>query len=430
MAVFAVIADDLTGSNATGALLAGSGFKVVTAINYESIDNFDFDTFDGVIVNTFSRSIDGQEAFNRVRASASLLYGRGIRYFGKRIDSTIRGNLGAEIEGILKGLKPGYIAAVVPAYPRSGRIVVGDYLLVNGTPVERTEAARDPKTPVTASAVLTVIEKQTSLPTGHIPLGIILKSPEIIAEKIKQEVDAGKKIIAFDAISDEDITNIALGLQKSGVKAVTVDPGPFTQRFMSLVLGKNKQNAGGKAMVISASTTPLTRSQLEYLKKEYGAGILSVDVRLLLDDKLREDNLQDMAYRVHDLSGMSDIFGLRVAEKEEMVLDLNAEARQRNTTIDFLSRQINNALARIAIKVLDMGVTNLKGVYITGGDMTVAFCQGVKAHAIEIAGEVLPLAAHGTLVGGKFSGLQIVTKGGLVGNVESAAKCIDFILNR
>lgn len=61
--------------------------------------------------------------------------------------------------------------------------------------------------------------------------------------------------------------------------------------------------------------------------------------------------------------------------------------------------------------------------------MTVAFCHGVKAHAIEIAGEVLPLAAHGTLMGGgKFPGLQIVTKGGLVGTTESAAKCIDFIL--
>ncbi|MDN5312546.1 MAG: D-threonate/D-erythronate kinase [Thermoanaerobacteraceae bacterium] len=185
MAVFAVIADDLTGSNATGALLAGSGFKVVTAINYENLDAFNFSTFDGVIINTFSRSIDEQEALNRVRTSASLLYRRGIRYFGKRIDSTIRGNLGAEIEGILKGLDSEYIAAVVPAYPRSGRIVVGDYLLVNGIPVERTEAARDPKTPVTVSDVLAVIREQTAMPASHIPLGTILKTSEIIAKTIK-----------------------------------------------------------------------------------------------------------------------------------------------------------------------------------------------------------------------------------------------------
>ncbi|WP_422445667.1 four-carbon acid sugar kinase family protein [Thermoanaerobacterium sp. DL9XJH110] len=429
MALFAVIADDLTGSNATGALLAGNGFKVVTAINYENLDTFNFSTFDGVIINTFSRSIDKQEALNRVRTCASLLYRKGIRYFGKRIDSTIRGNLGAEIEGILKGLDSEYIAAVVPAYPRSGRIVVGDYLLVNGLPVERTEAARDPKTPVTVSDVLAVIREQTSIPAGHIPLGTILKGPEIIAKSIRQKIDSGKKIIAFDAISDEDIANIALALQKSGVKAVTVDPGPFTQKYISLMLEKNMPK-NAKVMVISASITPLTRSQLEFLQKEYGAGILSVDVRLLLDDKLREDYLLNTALSIHDLSVKGDIFGLRVAEKEEMILDMNTEARRRNTTIDFLSRQINNALARIAIKVLDMGVPNLKGVYITGGDMTVAFCQGVKAHAIEIAGEVLPLAAHGTLVGGKFPGLQIVTKGGLVGTAESAAKCIDFILKR
>ncbi|WP_083515207.1 hypothetical protein [Fervidicola ferrireducens] len=42
--------------------------------------------------------------------------------------------------------------------------------------------------------------------------------------------------------------------------------------------------------------------------------------------------------------------------------------------------------------------------------MTVAFCQEVGALAVEVSGEVLPLAAYGTLVGGDFDGLKIVTK--------------------
>ncbi len=60
--------------------------------------------------------------------------------------------------------------------------------------------------------------------------------------------------------------------------------------------------------------------------------------------------------------------------------------------------------------------------------MTVAFCQEVGALAVEVSGEVLPLAASRTLVGGDFDGLKIVTKGGLVGNTESAAKCVEFLL--
>ncbi|SHM91316.1 Uncharacterized conserved protein YgbK, DUF1537 family [Caldanaerovirga acetigignens] len=428
MANFAVIADDLTGSNATGALLAGSGFKVVTLINYENLEIFNFETYDGVIVNTSSRSIDKTEALNRVRTCASFMYKKGIRYFGKRIDSTIRGNLGAEIEGILTGLESEYIAAVVPAYPRSGRIVVGDYLLVNGLPVDRTEAARDPKNPVKVSDVLEVIKEQTAMPACHISLGTILKGPEAIAENIRHAVDSGKKIIIFDAVSDDDIADIALGLHRSRVKAVTVDPGPFTQNYFSLVIQNGDRHIEGKVMVISASTTPLTRSQLGYLQKEYKAEFLNIDGNLLLDEKAREDYLLYTADKIYDIGVKNNIFGLRVAEKEEMLIDLNAEAQRRNTTADFLSIRINSALAQIAKKVLEKGIPNLKGVYITGGDMTVAFCQEVGALAVEVSGDVLPLAAYGTLVGGDFDGLKIVTKGGLVGNTESAAKCVEFLL--
>lgn len=428
MANFAVIADDLTGSNATGALLARSGFNVVTLINYENLEIFNFEAYDGVIVNTSSRSIDKAEALNRVRTCASFMYKKGIRYFGKRIDSTIRGNLGAEIEGILQGLSSEYIAAVVPAYPSSGRIVVGDYLLVNGIPVERTEAARDPKNPVKVSDVLEVIREQTAMPAYHIPLGTILKGSEAIAKNIKQAVDSGKRIIIFDAVSDDDIADIAVGLHKSGVKAVTVDPGPFTQKYTSLILQNSIRHFEGKVMVISASTTPLTRSQLGYLQNEYKAVFINIDVDLLLDEKSRKNYLLNMADTIHDLGIKNNIFGLRVAEKEKMVIDLNAEAQRRNTTVDFLSRRINSALAQIAKKVLEKGIPNLKGVYITGGDMTVAFCQEVGALAVKVSGEVLPLAAYGTLVGGDFEGLKIVTKGGLVGNAESAAKCVEFLL--
>ena len=60
--------------------------------------------------------------------------------------------------------------------------------------------------------------------------------------------------------------------------------------------------------------------------------------------------------------------------------------------------------------------------------MTVAFCQEVGALAVEVSGEVLPLAAYGTLVGGDFDGLKIVTKGGIVGHTESAAKSVEFLL--
>ena len=49
------------------------------------------------------------------------------------------------------------------------------------------------------------------------------------------------------------------------------------------------------------------------------------------------------------------------------------------------------------------------------------------SHGLEISDEVVPLAVAGTLVGGPWDGLQIVTKGGLVGDAGTTIACIDHL---
>jgi D-threonate/D-erythronate kinase len=49
------------------------------------------------------------------------------------------------------------------------------------------------------------------------------------------------------------------------------------------------------------------------------------------------------------------------------------------------------------------------------------------SHGLEISDEVVPLAVAGTLVGGPWDGLQIVTKGGLVGDAGTTVACIDHL---
>lgn len=429
MAKWAVVADDLTGANATGILFAKKGLKVVTVINYRMLPELLTVNWEGLVVNTFSRGVVPAEARRRVEETVSILRQAGVSYFGKRIDSTARGNLGAEIEGMLATLGPEYIAVVVPAYPASGRIVVGGYLLVNGVPVEQTEAGRDPKTPVDTSEVLSIIARQSALLKGSIPLNVVVQGPEAIKVKLMEEVARGNKIIVVDAVSDQDIENIAEAVSKARVKAIAVDPGPFSSVFLTKLVGGNLEVSQGKVLVVSGSASSLTRVQLDYLHQRYKAKFINIDVRQLLDNGLTPDTETAIAYRVKELSAVANIFGLRVAEKEEMVINLEAEASVRGLSTEIVASRITTALARIARKVLMLGIPNLKGVYLTGGDMTVAFCEICGARAIELKGEVLPLAAYGILIGGEFAGLPVVTKGGLVGGPEGASKCVEYLLN-
>ncbi|MGB9858959.1 MAG: four-carbon acid sugar kinase family protein [Moorellaceae bacterium] len=429
MSRWAVVADDLTGANATGVLFAKKGLKVITVINYQMLPESIARDWGGLIVNTFSRGVVPAEARRRVEETVSILRRAGVSYFGKRIDSTARGNLGAEIEGMLATLGPEYIAVVVPAYPASGRIVVGGYLLVNGVPVEQTEAGRDPKTPVDTSEVLSIIARQSALPKGSISLNVVVKGTEAIRAKLMEEVARGNKIIVVDAVSDQDIENVAEAVSKASVKAIAVDPGPFSSAFLTKLIGGNPEGSKGKVLVVSGSASALTRLQLDNLYQRYKAKLINIDVRQLLDNGLTQDAEAAIAYRIKELSARANIFGLRVAEKEEMVINLEDEAGVRGLSTEIVASRITATLARIARKVLKLGIPDLKGVYLTGGDMTVAFCEACGARAIELKGEVLPLAAYGILMGGEFEGLPVVTKGGLVGGPEGACKCVEYLLN-
>ena len=65
------------------------------------------------------------------------------RWF-KKIDSTLRGRIGAEVDALMRATGP-RTAVVCPAFPAQGRVVLDRVLLVDGVPVAETPIARDPQ---------------------------------------------------------------------------------------------------------------------------------------------------------------------------------------------------------------------------------------------------------------------------------------------
>jgi len=125
-----------------------------------------------------------------------------------------------------------------------------------------------------------------------------------------------------------------------------------------------------------------------------------------------------------------EVFGFRVAETADMVFDLAAEASARSISADALSQRISSNLARVAKRTLELCRPEVRGIYVTGGDVTVSVCNALGAHAIELEDEIIPLAAYGSLRGGPFDGMKITTKGGLIGIHDTAAHCIRYMMQR
>ena len=67
-----VIADDLTGANATGVLLKKMNYKAYTVMNTERIELSTLSDCDCVLYPTDSRGVDAKIAYNRVMSAICL----------------------------------------------------------------------------------------------------------------------------------------------------------------------------------------------------------------------------------------------------------------------------------------------------------------------------------------------------------------------
>jgi uncharacterized protein YgbK (DUF1537 family) len=432
MAEWAVVADDLTGANTAGVLLTTKGFRTLTTIEHRNLSRFSVDDYDAIVVNAASRTLDAAEAYTRVKECTEELIERGFERFSKRIDSTIRGNLGAEIQGMLDAVSDKAVACVVAVYPASGRMVIGGYQLVNGVPVHKTAAGTDPIKPVQSSILAEEIARQTVLPQGLIKLATVLEGSQAIAAAVEQEIQGGKRILLFDAISFDDIGAIAQAMDSLDVSWIAVDPGPFTAQICDLAFSRKPrviQKKGGKVFIVAGSASDLTRAQLAHLETDGKAEIINVDVHHFLDSEEEQPLEDEIAAKIWESSKKTDIFGLCAASDISMMLDIKQEAMKRGITTDDITRRITYALARIARKTLARQVPELKGIYLTGGDMTVAFCQAAGVEAIELIEEIQPHISYGILLGGPMEGVYLTTKGGLIGDTGTALMCAKYMLS-
>ena len=137
-----VIADDLTGAADTGIQ-----FRAVYAPVYlvdhrlRSIDSFG-EPAQALSIFTASRGLPPADA-HRVVIDVCRVFGRHTpRRVYKKIDSAMRGNIGAELEAVMDVLNIA-MSFIAPAFIEQGRTTVEGVHCIHGTPVAKTEMRSD-----------------------------------------------------------------------------------------------------------------------------------------------------------------------------------------------------------------------------------------------------------------------------------------------
>jgi D-threonate/D-erythronate kinase len=229
------IADDLTGALEAGAKIAGNGISAVVTTRAA----FD-DSRTALVIDTETRHCHPADAAARVRAA---LAARPARLIYKKTDSTLRGNIGAELGAVLAAY-PDAPLVYAPAYPRMGRTVKDGLLLVDGVPVHQTAFARDPLNPVRDSSI-----------------------PRLLAA---QCAELAHRIQVCDAETDQEIEHAARTLVRSGRAWLAAGPAAFLEaltRVMDIPRAPTPPfPALGRCLLINGSLHPRSASQAEYAR--------------------------------------------------------------------------------------------------------------------------------------------------------------------
>ena len=419
-----IIADDLTGANDTGAILAQNGFSVGTVLKLEQMR--DFESYNVLCVSTNSRGMSQSNAYEIVKETANYFPKDDSILYSKRIDSTLRGNVGAEIDSILDYLGEDYHAVVVASFPDSGRTSVGDILLVHGVPLQKTEVAKDPTSPVDTSRVTEIIKKQTKHSVGYIGLEKVTKSSSYLLEELTKELEQ-HKIVAVDAQNNRDIEAIAACCSACGMKIVAIDPGPFTAALANQIFKRKKTENEKKILCGIGSASDLTRQQLKYLRETGGPFIVKIDTSKFFEEQSRRKEMQRVEEQI--IRGAEDYRVLVITTTMEKgdVLDLSKVKGAEMLSKKECATVITSTMAEVLESLLHQLQTRIGGIYASGGDVAAAFCERLGISGFHVKGEVIPLAIYSQTVGGYAEGLPIITKGGLVGTEDTLVQCLDYL---
>lgn len=422
----AVIADDLTGANATGVRLTKQGFQATTMVYYDRA--IPSSLVDAVCVDTDSRYADRQVAQERVEKALEHFQNWEADVFCKRIDSTVRGNIGIEIDTILNALGEKSVAVVVASFPESGRITSGGYLLVNGVPVQQTDVAKDPVAPLTESFIPSIVRKQSEFPVSHIGLEDVLSGKNRLLEKMQAHIADGSRIIVLDAVTNEEIEDIAQAmLLLEDVTCIPADPGPLTAAYARAYIKRHSRE--NKVIMTVGSVTSNTKIQMKYLLDKTKAKPIYVDANHFVRDSIAWEK---------EISRVVEA-ALAEMDKKEIVivttilpgveqLDLQKIAAEQKVHKDYLAKRIADGLAKITRRIHEESEHTINGIFSCGGDITASLCSVSSATGIKLKDEVRPLIAYGQFIDGHLDGMPIITKGGMAGDKKAMYKSFQHLL--
>lgn len=419
------IADDLTGANDTALQFAKRNIKSCVKIKFGEND-FEKDK-DVVVIDSDSRDLNAEEAYNKVKKICETIKKYDINCVYKKIDSTLRGNIGAEIKAIDDVFQP-KLVLIVPAYPVNQRITIGGYHLLDGVPLELTEIANAPKTPVKESYIPDILSEQVkNKKFAVLDFLTVRKGVGAVAKKLNEFIEAGINWIICDTVEDKNFIAI-MDAVRNFEQILWVGSAGLADYITYFYKWKGQDSLiktakTGSALICAGSVSHVTQNQIQ-MALDYGnIELIKIDIEQIF---IKEEKINEYIDKIKSLIALGEDVLIVTAQNDEDVKIAVEVGKKYSLSGKEVSEKIANIMANI---VNNIDLKMVSGLVLTGGDIAVHVCKAIGVDSIEIVSEIDIAIPLGYAQGDNLDRLFVVTKAGAFGNPDAFIKSVKAIKN-
>jgi uncharacterized protein YgbK (DUF1537 family) len=280
----------------------------------------------------------------------------------KKTDSTLRGNIGAELKALLETTGERSIV-FVPAFPEMGRTTRNRIHYVHGVPLVNTEFGIDPLSPVRSSDIAEVLQMNASIP---------VRTATDIADI------AGEGCYVLDCESRDQMRAIAHRLEQADRLRLLSGSAAFAEELSHLLpLPRSIPESiilQRPILLVNGSLNPRSFEQISALEEGFEIVRLSADA--LRDEHPRFELAPNRGGNVLLCS----------IDNRDSYAAFRDRARQLGISDNELHHRVAAANGR-SVKAL-MADRTFRTLFVIGGDTLIGIAREMKWTAFEPCGEI------------------------------------------
>lgn len=407
-----IVADDLTGAADSVAPFAQQGYAAGVGFQGGESPGPSWDAL-ALITGLRDRgSIKPTLIASIVRKITQQLIGLAPQIYFKKIDSTLRGHLRAELDGMRREL-PGRIALICPASPANGRTVENGVLQVGSVPLSETEFVRETTNPEKFATVRSAFEMAGDPAAAEIGLASIREGTVFAEAELERHIAAGVRTLFCDAVTAEDLRTLAQILLNHPKRYLPVGSAGLTRAIAATLpalpasempLWNADLFTRGRILVVVGSMHAMSRRQARRL-------IGGPGVRHFISAP--DENLLALMETISFCSDSPD---------EKRLLLMTPDARRPNRG----AYSFEPLFHMLSLREMEQAFAMpFDGYMVTGGETAHEVCAALRGANLQICGESEPGIVRAVL--NRSSGLvsvPIILKAGGFGDEGTLARCL------